>query len=788
MHPHVGPGTGPIHWYKKDNSAIQAIIQTSGLNAVNTWRKAGKQASTFFTHRGEGSQIDYILLRNPCNLSRINACALPHSPLVHPTGFRHIPVQCNIPWPTIPRQAPVATLTAASVRRACAKQPAVLERFRQEVADLSCPAAELDQQLMDKWQQCQRTAVKLPIIQPPVQEISLKLYWESKRHLRTLAETSLPPCILPGRALFLLQRQGNLTCTGQFMQAILARWRAAAVFQRQNIALRNRTRNRKREKVESQIAEAVEADNKGLTYLYKCMNTLRPKQPKRSIHITGPEGRLQSDQAELTSVCNYFQQVFSSNAPKIRTTWCLQSPLTFSIEEIRSALRRLSAKKALPAGQAPALLWQVGETGIATILHRDWADRFQPGPLEFPAAWHETHTVLIPKPGKPPNTPSNLRPISLLPAIPKMLARVAADRLKPFLEEAAFNMPQFAYLTKRQTLDAIDRVAAHCVNIRVRVAENRYHPFRTRARAAFTGGMQLSLDMAKAFDRMPRALLLRSLERIHAPEDLIILIMFTHENACMKFQRNQHSQVITTGSGIRQGCGLAPLLWAAYSLLLFSTLLRYLHVDQLTGFADDLHMHWSFDQPRQFKNACAQVGFILRDLRQAGMQVSSDKTVILLALSGQSHGPEIKPFFRKTKSGRCLKVHDGLHEVLLPIKQQHSYLGVIISYQHFERATMKHRLHLSWQAFHRLRTFLCTKKLELGQRLRLWRACVLSIATYGLTSIGLHEASASKLRSHVYKQLRIITGNPAHLTSSTTLSLGSCPGVVSEGSTQSRAV
>ena len=565
-------------------------------------------------------------------------------------------------------------------------------------------------------------------------------------------------------------RHDSLNCKGQFLRAVLQRWRAAAAFQVQNIALRKCTRDRKREKVESQIAEAVEADRKGLTHLYKCMNTLRPKQPKRSIHITGPEGRLQSDQAEIASVCEYFQGIFSSSTPKVQATWHLQGALNFSKEEIRSALRRLSAKKALPSGQAPALLWQSGESTIVNIIHQDWSTRFQAGQLEFPRAWHETHTVLIPKPGKPPTSPSNLRPISLLPAIPKMLARIAADRLKPFLEEAAFNMPQFAYLTKRQTLDSIDRVAAHCVNIRVRIAENRYNPFRTRARASFTGGMQLSLDMAKAFGRMPRTLLLRSLERVHAPADLIILIMFIHDNACVKFQRNQHSQVIHTGSGIRQGCGLAPLLWAAYSLLLFSTMLRYLHVDQLTGFADDLRMQWRFDQPRQFKNACAQVGFILRDLRQAGMQVSSDKTAILLALSGQSYGPDIKPFLRKTRSGRCLKVHDGEHEVLLPIKQQHAYLGVVVGYQHFERATMRHRLQLSWQAFHRLHTFLCSKKLELGQRLRLWRTCVLSIATYGLTAIGLDEVSASKLRSHVYRQLRIITGNPAHLTHETNAS------------------
>ena len=379
LHPYVGPGTGPVHWHKKDNSVIQAIIQTSGLNAVNTWRKAGRQASAFCTQKGEGSQIDYILLRNPCNPSRLNACTLPHSPIIHPTDFRHILVQYTIPWPTIPKQSQISNLIAASVRRTCARQPAVLERFCQEVADLNCTAEELDQPLLAKRQMGQHSAPRLPIVQLPSQESNLKSYWESKRHLRMLADTTMPPCILSVHEVGALHRHERLNCKGRFLQAVLQRWQAAAVFQIQNIALRKRTRDRKREKPESQIAEATEADRKGLTHLYKYMNTLRPKHPKRSIHITGPEGRLQSDQTEIANVWEYFQGIFSSSSPKLQATWHLQGALNFSKEEIRSALRRLSAKKAFPSGHAPALLWQSGESTVVSIIHQDWSTRFQTG-------------------------------------------------------------------------------------------------------------------------------------------------------------------------------------------------------------------------------------------------------------------------------------------------------------------------------------------------------------------------------------------------------------------------
>ena len=64
---------------------------------------------------------------------------------------------------------------------------------------------------------------------------------------------------------------------------------------------------------------------------------------------------------------------------------------------------------------------------------------------------------------------------------------------------------------------------------------------------------------------------------------------------------------------------------------------------QVTGLADDLHMQWVLEEPRHFRNACAQVGFILTDLADMGMQVSTDKTVILLALAGPSYDKVTSP-------------------------------------------------------------------------------------------------------------------------------------------------
>ena len=260
-----------------------------------------------------------------------------------------------------------------------------------------------------------------------------------------------------------------------------------------------------------------------------------------------------------------------------------------------------------------------------------------PGDIEMPVQWHTSHVALLAKPGKPPTSPANLRPISPLPIILKILARIAAQRVKPYILSATESIPQFAYLHHRQTSDALDRVLTHCHCVRLKVSENRFNPFKaTQSRAKFTGGMQLSLDLAKAFDKMPRILLLTALERIALPEDLISFIMYIHGNALLKFSKGSAETCVKTGSGVRQGCGLAPLLWVAFTLLRFDKFMAYIMIDQITGFADDLHMQWTLEHPLHFRSACTQVGYILADLASIGMTVSTDKTVILLALSGPS--------------------------------------------------------------------------------------------------------------------------------------------------------
>ena len=85
-----------------------------------------------------------------------------------------------------------------------------------------------------------------------------------------------------------------------------------------------------------------------------------------------------------------------------------------------------------------------------------------------------------------------------------MVTKVLQDRLRPYVEKYLEDIPQWAYIPGRSTLDAAARVQAHCQHIihlcspdRWTVREARAGLPRPRPNA---GGLQLSLDLSSAFD------------------------------------------------------------------------------------------------------------------------------------------------------------------------------------------------------------------------------------------------------------------------------------------------
>ena len=355
------------------------------------------------------------------------------------------------------------------------------------LAEPGVRAEDIDNVLLQSYRPYH--APKPTLVQTPGSATNLEAYWLSKRVLRDarsllqarMYNVSWTDRLASVRAL--PSASSNITC-------LLRAWQAAVKYQRTARELNRKIRQSKRMQAEGIIAQAQAADRKGLTYVYKVMHRSTLKDPKRSIHLKDPKQGLLSPRQALQTITDYFSKLYQSQTRTPSQSFQLTEPLHISLSEIEDAIRSISQRKTLPKGQAPAVLWKHCRSAVAPVLHRDFAARFQPGLIQLPTSWNRAFIALLPKPRKPPCTPENLRPISILPAVSKLLARICAQRVRPPLEQELRNQPQYAYLVGRQTLDAIDRVFSHCHRTRQAVSNLRPSPSAAphRSRVPLRGG------------------------------------------------------------------------------------------------------------------------------------------------------------------------------------------------------------------------------------------------------------------------------------------------------------
>ena len=99
------------------------------------------------------------------------------------------------------------------------------------------------------------------------------------------------------------------------------------------------------------------------------------------------------------------------------------------------------------------------------------------------------------------------------------------------------------------------------------------------------------------------------------------------------------------------------------------------------------------------------------------------------------------------------------------------YLGVVASYTGFELQTFRHRQRAAAQNRQRLLKLLHSRQLSLSQRVRLYRACVVSSQLYGLHATGVNAQILRELEAADARGLRAIARSPAHLYHESTTKL-----------------
>ena len=395
-------------------------------------------------------------------------------------------------------------------------------------------------------------------------------------------------------------------------------------------------------------------------------------------------------------------------------------------------------------------------------------------PPYIPQTWRDAWACWLPKPHKPPTKLENLRMLGLQEplgkAVLKLLARKALFQTLPWLG----TYPQYAYLPFRSTRDSILRGAVHCDAVRhLLMSQKRsiHTSTASQPRLHCAGGIMLFLDLHRAFDSVPRSTLVKALRRTWIDPTIQNLIIHWHQNTHYHIEVNNTCRSIEVSRGVRQGCSIAPLMWAAVIALLCDELQQSIPrtwlLKHLTIFADDINVHCLFQDLHELTQALHFFDEIIAAVERLGLKISPAKSCMITRGKGPGYDK-----WRKTHTCIDTSKHHTLvlprSQLQIPLKRKQLYLGVMLSYDHFEQQTVEVRVQAGWKNFRRLQPWLCRKhRVSLKLRLELMRTCIIPTICYGILYTGLKDNGIKLICQTLHQMYRRILGNMPHHTHET---------------------
>ncbi|PRQ24517.1 putative RNA-directed DNA polymerase [Rosa chinensis] len=266
---------------------------------------------------------------------------------------------------------------------------------------------------------------------------------------------------------------------------------------------------------------------------------------------------MDSDISIADTFLSYYKQLFTTAGPQNLSDILLLVDLVVtasmnrsllaavSLEEVKQAIFGLGSLKAPGPDGFPGLFYQTYWTIVNKVIHQATTSFFQTGNLL--SELNKTHLVLLPKVPHPEHA-FQFRPIGLCNFSYKILSKVMANRLKPFMPEL-ISENQAAFVVSRQIQD------------NVVVAHEMFHYLKL-LRHMGLGAFGLKLDISKAYDSVEwdflHAVLLKMGFHVH----WVMLIMNCVRSVTLSILVNgKPFAFFALTRGLQQGDPLSPYLF-----------------------------------------------------------------------------------------------------------------------------------------------------------------------------------------------------------------------------------
>ena len=251
----------------------------------------------------------------------------------------------------------------------------------------------------------------------------------------------------------------------------------------------------------------------------------------------------------------------------------------------------------------------------------------------YPSAWKSALVTAIPKVNKPTKL-EELRPISILPALSKIM-------------EKCMEMQIRVYINDNGILPAVQsgfRPSYSCSTSLLKVTDDIIGARDNSMTTAL-----VMLDYSKAFDRVNHEMLIAVLQYLSFSADAVSLIRsFLVDRRQSVRIDDDVSSPLPVRSGVPQGSVLAPLLFSLYT----SQLPKYVTHSSIHMYADDTQVYLSFNN-RDTRAACERLSEDLGRLFEysAGMALTLNASKSQLLLFGLTDPDDV----RITINGQMLR-------------------------------------------------------------------------------------------------------------------------------------